>query len=193
MPHLSRRQGGLTTKHCRMLKEVMQTIYLITTGATIEKVYSAESGALLNSANKVTQYLKTLRLPVCDVQLFPLMSKGSREIVQNDREHLVSLLDSLLPNENPILITHDTDSMVETGLYLKGAFPDVEVPIILTGAMTPLGFEGSDGLQNLTESLFAAKLLGPGVYIVIHSQVFPVDRARKDQHLGTFVEECDHE
>jgi len=24
---------------------------------------------------------------------------------------------------------------------------------MLTGAMTPLGFEGSDGLQNLTESL----------------------------------------
>jgi L-asparaginase len=53
--------------------------------------------------------------------------------------------------------------------------------------MRPLGFEGSDGLQNLTESLLAARLLPPGVYIVIHGQVFPADRAVKDRDLGTFV------
>jgi L-asparaginase len=53
--------------------------------------------------------------------------------------------------------------------------------------MAPLGFEGSDGLQNLTESLLAARLLTPGVYVVMHSQVFPVDRVRKNKELSTFV------
>jgi L-asparaginase len=53
--------------------------------------------------------------------------------------------------------------------------------------MRPLGFEGSDGLQNLTESLLAARLLAPGVYIVFHGQVFPADRTTKDRDLGTFV------
>jgi L-asparaginase len=77
--------------------------------------------------------------------------------------------------------------MVETGLYLQKAFPSLNVPVILTGAMTPLGFEGSDGLQNLTESLLATQLLGPGVYVVIHGQVFPVARVRKDRELATFV------
>jgi hypothetical protein len=43
------------------------------------------------------------------------------------------------------------------------------------------------GLQNLTESLFAARVLSPGIYVVIHNQVFPVDRARKDQELARFV------
>jgi L-asparaginase/Glu-tRNA(Gln) amidotransferase subunit D len=62
------------------------------------------------------------------------------------------------------------------------------VPIILTGAMTPLGSEGGHGLQNLTEGLFATHLLGPGVSVVIHGQVFPIDRVRKDKVLGTFVE-----
>jgi L-asparaginase len=93
----------------------------------------------------------------------------------------------LLPNENPVVIAHGTDTMVETGLYLQRAFSDLKVPVILTGAMSPLGFEGSDALQNLTESLFAAQLLSPGVSIVIHGQVFPVDRARKDKKLSTFV------
>jgi L-asparaginase len=64
---------------------------------------------------------------------------------------------------------------------------DLQYPIVLTGAMTPLGFEGSDGLQNLTESLFAARVLGPGVYVVMHNQVFPVDQVRKDRELARFV------
>jgi L-asparaginase len=53
--------------------------------------------------------------------------------------------------------------------------------------MTPLGFEKSDGLQSLTESLLAARLLPPGVYLVIHSQVFPIDRVRKDHKQASFV------
>jgi L-asparaginase len=77
--------------------------------------------------------------------------------------------------------------MVETGRYLEKSFADLKVPIILTGAMTPLGFEGSDGLQNLTESLLAGRLVAPGVYIVMHGQVFPVSRVRKDKDTATFV------
>ncbi|HEY4381509.1 MAG TPA: hypothetical protein VGN01_14250 [Acidobacteriaceae bacterium] len=42
-------------------------------------------------------------------------------------------------------------------------------------------------MQNLTESLLAARLLAPGVYIVMHGQVFAADRAVKDRDLGTFV------
>ena len=96
-------------------------------------------------------------------------------------------LAELLPAGCPIVITHGTDTMAETGIYIQRAFPELAVPVILTGAMRPLGFEGSDGLQNLTESLLAARLLAPGVYIVLHGQVFPADRAVKDRDLGSFV------
>ena len=86
------------------------------------------------------------------------------------------------------MITHGTDTMAETGRTIQRAFPGLAVPVILTGAMRPLGFEGSDGLQNLTESLLAARLLAPGVYIAMHGQVFAAERAEKDKELGTFVE-----
>jgi L-asparaginase len=165
----------------------MQTIYLITTGGTIEKAYSEQSGAVLNNASKVGHYLKLLRLPDCEVRVIPLMNKDSLEMTQKDRAVLVKELTGVLPQDHPIVITHGTDTMVETGLYIEKAFPDLKVPVILTGAMTPLGFEDSDGLQNLTESLLAARLLGAGVFVVIHSQVFPVDQARKDKERGTFV------
>jgi L-asparaginase/Glu-tRNA(Gln) amidotransferase subunit D len=57
----------------------------------------------------------------------------------------------------------------------------------MTGAMTPLGFEGSDGLQNLTESLCAIRFLSPGVWVVMHGMHFPVGRVRKDKESSRFV------
>ena len=104
-----------------------------------------------------------------------------------DRAEVRDRVAELLPEGAPIVISHGTDTMVETGLFLEQAFPGIKVPVILTGAMTPLGFEGSDALQNLTESLFAARLLSAGVFVVMHGQVFPVGRVQKDKNKATFV------
>ena len=165
----------------------MQTIYVLTTGGTIEKMYSERAGTVVNDASKISQYLDMLRLPDTDVQVVPVMNKDSLEMTAEDRAVLVERMATLLPAGCPMVISHGTDTMAETGIYIQRAFPDLSVPVILTGAMRPLGFEGSDGLQNLTESLLAARLLTPGVYIVIHGQVFAADRAEKDRELGTFV------
>jgi L-asparaginase len=165
----------------------MRTIYVLTTGGTIEKRYSEQEGAVLNDGSKIGQYLERLRLPDTDVQVVPVMNKDSLEMTADDRAELVARLAELLPSGCPVVITHGTDTMAETGRTIHRAFPALAVPVVLTGAMRPLGFEGSDGLQNLTESLLAARLLAPGVYIAIHGQVFPADRAQKDHSLGTFV------
>ena len=92
-----------------------------------------------------------------------------------------------LPDHVAAVVTHGTDTMVETGRVLKQRLTDLIHPVILTGAMTPLGFERSDGLQNLTESLFAARTLTRGVWIVIHGQVFDVDHVRKDRERARFM------
>jgi L-asparaginase len=100
---------------------------------------------------------------------------------------LLGMVRAILKENVPIVITHGTDTMVESGRYLERALPELHVPVVLTGAMTPLGFEGSDGLQNLTESLLAVRLLSPCVYVVLHGQIFPVDRVRKDHASSTFI------
>jgi L-asparaginase len=92
---------------------------------------------------------------------------------------------AILKENAPIVITHGTDTMVQSGLFLERALPDLNVPIAMTGAMTPLGFEGTDGLQNLTEGLFAVRLLKSGIYVVMHGQHFPITHVRKV--LGRFV------
>ena len=117
----------------------------------------------------------------------PLMNKDSLEMTEQDRSIILGMVRTILKENAAIIITHGTDTMVETGLYLQGALPDLHRPVILTGAMTPLGFEGSDGLQNLTESLLATQLLPPGLYVVMHGSVTPANQARKDKTLGRFV------
>jgi L-asparaginase len=165
----------------------MKVIYLIATGGTIEKAYSEQTGAVANLSSKIDRYLKLLRLPDAEINIVPLMNKDSLEMTDQDRVLLLGMVRAILKEKAPIVVTHGTDTMVQSGLYLQRALAHLQVPIVLTGAMTPLGFEGSDGLQNLTESLLAVRLLPPGIYIVIHGQVFPVDRVRKDRALSQFV------
>jgi L-asparaginase len=165
----------------------MQRIYLLSTGGTLEKVYSEQTGAVANRDSKIDRYLRMLRLPDAEVHTIQMLNKDSLEMTEADRLGILEKVQSLLPECMPIVVTHGTDTMITTGLFLKQHLPDVPVPIIFTGAMTPLGFEGSDGLQNLTESLFAARLLTPGIYLVMHGQVFPIDRVRKDRELARFV------
>lgn len=162
-------------------------IYLITTGGTMEKVYSEQTGAVANVGTKLDRYLRLLRLPGADVRIVPLMNKDSLEMTESDRDLIVTTVAGLPEERAPVVITHGTDTMVQTGLHLQRRLTGLEAPVVLTGAMTPLGFEGSDGLQNLTESLMAVRLLSPGVYVVMHNQIFPVDRVRKDHALARFV------
>jgi L-asparaginase len=162
-------------------------IYLIATGGTIEKVYNEQSGTVQNVDSKIGRYFRLLRLPDTEIQVTGLMNKDSLEMTDDDRRKVLDTVRAILAQPAPIVITHGTDTMVETGLLLKKDLPDLAVPVILTGAMTPLGFEGSDGLQNLTESLLAARVLAPGVWLVMHSQVFPIDRVRKDRERAQFV------
>ena len=165
----------------------MLKVNVITTGGTIEKVYSEQTSTVENLDNQIDRYLGRLRLPACEVRVVPLMNKDSLEMTDADRSEILGLLKQMLSECSAVVITHGTDTMVQTGCYLKQALPELKVPIVLTGAMTPLGFEGSDGLQNLTESLFAARILGPGIYVVMHNQAFPIDRVRKDRETSRFV------
>ena len=165
----------------------MLKVNVITTGGTIEKVYSEQTSTVENVDSKIDRYLGRLRLPDCDVRVTPLMNKDSLEMTDADRSAIHGLIEQMLSEPAPVVIVHGTDTMVQTGLYLKQTLPQIKVPIVLTGAMTPLGFEGSDGLQNLTESLLAVRILDPGIYVVMHNQVFPIDRVRKDHQTSRFV------
>jgi L-asparaginase len=165
----------------------LKTICVITTGGTIEKIFCERTGKLGNIECKIKRYLDQLRLPHTDVEVLPLLSKDSLEITAEDRQLLLAAIRERLQQGCPIIVTHGTDTVLETARELERNLPDLCVPIIFTGAMIPLGFEHSDGIQNLTESMLAAKLLPPGIHLVVHNTVFNIHEVRKDRDRKTFV------
>ncbi|MFN0169678.1 MAG: asparaginase [Bryobacteraceae bacterium] len=167
--------------------EIVFQVHLISTGGTLEKIYHEQTGALHNTQSKLDRYLRQLRLPQMAVEVHPLMNIDSLDMTDDHRRVILESVETQLPSADAILITHGTDTMVTTGQFLKDKLTSVSKPIVMTGAMAPLGFEGSDGLQNVTESLIAARLLAPGIFLVFHNQIFPIDRVRKDRELARFV------
>ena len=80
---------------------------------------------------------------------------------------------------------HGTDTLCVTGDKLANEV--WKMPVILTGAMRPFEMVRSDALQNLTEALFAAGTLAPGVYCAAHGRALKFPGVKKDRDRGTFL------
>src|SRR5207245_6425565 len=91
--------------------------------------------------------------------------------------------------EPRIVVTHGTDTMVETAAALASAAPPLGgKTIVLTGAMVPYAFGSSDGLFNLGSALSFVQTLPAGVYIAMNGRCFKWDRVRKNRERGEFEE-----
>lgn len=168
----------------------MDRIRLLTTGGTIEKTYDEDTGALANRRSIVRRMLHELHLEDLEIDVVELMSKDSLEMTDEDRSRIVDAVGEALagtPSAAGVVVLHGTDTLTRTGDRLLAAFPSPRVPVILTGAMRPFEMKRSDALQNLTEALFAARALAPGVYCVAHGRALPFPGVEKDRRRGTFV------
>jgi L-asparaginase len=127
-----------------------------------------------------------LRLGRCrlDVVVRTVMMVDSLEMTDADRE---AILDNCRQApEKQIVVTHGTDTMVETARLLAAGAGDKT--IVLTGAMVPYAFGSSDGLFNLGSALSFVQVLPPGVSIAMNGRCFRWDRVRKNAALGIFEE-----
>ena len=166
----------------------MRTITLITTGGTIEKTYDEATGHLLNRGSIVRQMLGQLRLEDAEIRTVELMSKDSLEMTDADRARVVEAVRAEQGAATGIVILHGTDTLTQTGERLHREISAPRVPVILTGAMRPFEMKASDALQNLTEAVFAAGTLAPGVYCVSHGRALRFPGVAKDRQRGTFVQ-----
>lgn len=169
----------------------MRKITLITTGGTIEKTYDELTGAMVNRRSIVRRMLAELRLEDTEVNVLELLSKDSLDMTEGDRTRIVEAVRATGACEEGattgIVVLHGTDTLATTGHRLLESLGDPRVPVVLTGAMRPFEMKQSDALQNLTESIFAAGVLPPGVYCVAHGRVLPFPGVRKDLERGTFI------
>jgi L-asparaginase len=158
-------------------------IRVLVTGGTFDKEYNELTGSLYFKDTHLSEMLRLGRSRV-DVAVETLMMIDSLEMTGADRASIVNRCREAV--ETRVVITHGTDTMVETAAALAGV-PDKT--IVLTGAMVPYAFGSSDGLFNLGSALSFVQTLPPGVYIAMNGRCFGWDRVRKNRQSGTF-EDC---
>jgi L-asparaginase len=110
------------------------------------------------------------------------MMIDSLEMTGDDRASIVRSCASC--EESRIVVTHGTDTMIETAAALAGG--TAGKTIVLTGAMIPYAFGSSDGLFNLGSALSFAQVLPAGVYVAMNGHYFHWDQVRKNRETGVF-------
>ncbi len=155
-------------------------IKIFTTGGTFDKVYfdalsefkigESMIGSLLEEANVNFSY-----------EIESLLKKDSLEIDDQDRESIRNAV--IQAPESMVLISHGTDTMVETARALQDA---IGKTIVLFGAMQPARMRYSDAMFNLGVASAAVQILAAGIYIAMNGQIFDPHEVTKNRAQGRF-------
>ncbi|MGD9095547.1 MAG: asparaginase domain-containing protein [Chromatiales bacterium] len=159
------------------------SIRILLTGGTIDKLYSVEEGELSFEESHVEEMLDRANV-TAEIVVEELMLKDSLDISENEREQILQACEAC--DEECVLITHGTDTMVETAELLGEA--GIDKTIVLVGAMIPYTVRDSDAFFNLGFALSAVQLAPGGVYIAMNGMLFDWDNVSKNFDEGRF--EC---
>ncbi len=156
-------------------------IKIFVTGGTFDKEYNELNGTLSFKQTHLKEMLRLGRSRV-KVDISTLMMIDSLEMTAQKRDTMAQ--NCMISKEDKIIITHGTDTMVETAKALSKKVH--KKTVILTGAMIPYAFGSSDGLFNLGSALAFAQTLPSGVYIVMNGRCFNWNNVRKNRQAGEF-------
>ena len=151
-------------------------IKIFVTGGTFDKEYNELNGELFFKDTHLPEILSLGRSRI-PVDIRTLMMIDSLQMTDTDRNNI--LQNCLQAPEKKIIITHGTDTMVETAQVLAKKITGKT--IVLTGAMIPYKFGSSDGLFNLGSALSFVQTLPEGVYIAMNGRYFNWDNVRKNR------------
>lgn len=151
-------------------------------GGTIDKVYFDALSKFEIGESNILDILKDARVNF-NYNISSLLKKDSLDMTTKDR---IKILDAVKNSPyKQIVITHGTDTMIETANVLGEVKNKV---IVLTGAMEPAKFKSSDAIFNLGSAVAAVQTLPYGIYIAISGRIFTPDNVRKNRTLKLFEE-----
>jgi L-asparaginase len=158
----------------------MQHLSIVTTGGTIDKIYFDDKSAYEIGDPQIGKILEALGVAFT-FDVLPALRTDSLHLDESDRDLLRRLIEAQ-PHRH-VLVTHGTDTMVETAAVLK----DIEGKVIvLTGALNPARFQGSDAVFNIGCAVGAVQTLPDGVYIAMNGRIWNPAHVRKNRDANRF-------
>ena len=155
-------------------------VKIFTTGGTIDKTYFDAKSEYEVGDPQIRDILQVANVGT-EHEIEGLFRKDSLDMTEEDRSYMVSRVREEACSR--ILITHGTDTMVETARALA------QVPgktIVLVGSLSPAQFKNSDAEFNIGFAFAAVQILPPGVYIAMNGRVFEPDHVRKNRAQNRF-------
>ncbi|MBS0218531.1 MAG: asparaginase [Proteobacteria bacterium] len=158
----------------------MDDLLIVTTGGTIDKIYFDAKSDYQVGDPQIGRILSALGVAF-RFHVIPLLRKDSLFVDNSDRELMRATIAA--QTERCVLVTHGTDSMVETAKVLRTI---ADKTIVLTGALNPARFEGSDAEFNIGCAVGAVQSLPPGVYIAMNGRIWDPAKVRKNVEANRF-------
>ena len=158
----------------------MDQLLIVTTGGTIDKVYFDDKSDYQVGDPQIGGILRELGVAF-RFTVIPIMRKDSPHITDSDRELIHATIAAQTAAH--VLVTHGTDTMVATAKVLA-SIPGKT--IVLTGALNPARFRGSDAEFNIGTAVGAVQSLPPGVYIAMNGRIWDPGKVRKNVTANRF-------
>ena len=158
----------------------MEELLIVTTGGTIDKIYFDDKSDFQVGEPQIGRILDELGVAF-RYSVIPILRKDSLHLDDADRELLRATI-AAQPARH-VLVTHGTDSMVETAKVLA-SIPGKT--IVLTGALNPARFRGSDAEFNIGTAVGAVQSLPAGVYIAMNGRIWDPAKVRKNVDANRF-------
>lgn len=158
----------------------MDHLTVVTTGGTIDKIYFDDKSSFQIGAPQIGEILAALGVAFA-FDVVALMRKDSLHLDDADRATIRRTIEEQTARH--VLVTHGTDTMVETARVLEGIAGKV---IILTGSLNPARFQGSDAVFNVGTAVGAVQSLPDGVYIAMNGRIWDPKRVRKNVEANRF-------
>ncbi len=158
----------------------MDQLCIVTTGGTIDKIYFDDKSDYQIGEPQIGRILEELGVAF-RYRVIPILRKDSLHLADSDRELIRATIAA--QDARHVLVTHGTDSMVETAKVLA-SIPDKT--IVLTGALNPARFRGSDAEFNIGTAVGAVQSLPSGVYIAMNGRIWDPATVRKNVDANRF-------
>lgn len=158
----------------------MDQLLIVTTGGTIDKIYFDDKSDYQVGDPQIGRILEELGVAF-RFTVIPILRKDSLHISAEDRELMRATI-AAQPAKH-VLVTHGTDTMVDTAKVLAGV---ADKTIVLTGALNPARFRGSDAEFNIGTAVGAVQSLPPGVYIAMNGRIWDPLKVRKNVAANRF-------